>query len=244
MFYLSKKDIQHKPVAVRDWGAYFDQQRDNISNVVLKRFYSQPPPAPNADISLVPLVALDLETTGLNWRTDSIVSMGLVEFSTRRIRLNSARYWVVKPSTQLKEQSILVHNLTHTEFGSAPSVSAILEKMIPLLAGKVVIAHHAAIERNFLLRSVMNAYHCEWYFPMIDTLKLERRLVFEEQPWWKRWLISKQTSLQLRDCRARYGLPAYRQHHALNDAIACAELFQAQISYLGEHIPLAELLDN
>jgi DNA polymerase-3 subunit epsilon len=38
-------------------------------------------------------------------------------------------------------------------------------------------------------------------------------------------------SIRLADSRARYNLPAYAPHDALTDAIATAELMQAQIKY-------------
>ena len=37
--------------------------------------------------------------------------------------------------------------------------------------------------------------------------------------------------MRLADARRRYGLPAYRAHHALTDALATAELLQAQVAH-------------
>ncbi len=37
-------------------------------------------------------------------------------------------------------------------------------------------------------------------------------------------------SIRLHESRQRYNLPAYTGHHALSDALATAELFQAQIA--------------
>ncbi len=39
------------------------------------------------------------------------------------------------------------------------------------------------------------------------------------------------TAVRLGQSRLRYGLPAYTPHHALTDAIATAELLQAQVAY-------------
>ncbi len=38
-------------------------------------------------------------------------------------------------------------------------------------------------------------------------------------------------SVRLPDCRQRYGLPAYQLHHATVDAMATAELLQAQLAH-------------
>ncbi|MCW8090227.1 3'-5' exonuclease [Alteromonas sp. ASW11-130] len=244
MFYLSKDDLKRKSKRPRDWQAYYRSQTKLTTAPLLQSFYDTLPASLNSHISTVPLVALDLETTGLNRNRDSIVSIGLVEFSTQRIRLNSTQYWIVRPPSQLHETSVLVHSLTHSQVATAPNIETILKQLVPLLAGKVVVAHHASIERQFLLKAAQRAFNSDWYFPMIDTMKLERKLNEEKQSWWQKWFTHKYPTLQLRDTRIRYGLPGYRQHHALNDAIACAELFQAQIANLGEDTILVELLDN
>jgi DNA polymerase-3 subunit epsilon len=49
-------------------------------------------------------------------------------------------------------------------------------------------------------------------------------------------------SIRLGDSRRRYGLPAYQGHHALRDAIATAELFQAQVAWrFSRQTPLGRL---
>ena len=46
------------------------------------------------------------------------------------------------------------------------------------------------------------------------------------------WLKGGQTpSLRLDSSRKRYNLPTYTPHHALTDAIATAELLQAQLAH-------------
>jgi len=38
-------------------------------------------------------------------------------------------------------------------------------------------------------------------------------------------------SIRLADSRRRYGLPRYRPHHAMTDALSSAELLQAQVAH-------------
>ena len=43
--------------------------------------------------------------------------------------------------------------------------------------------------------------------------------------------------------RAGYGLPSYRAHDGVVDAVACGELLLAQIDHRGgAHLPVADLL--
>lgn len=73
----------------------------------------------------------------------------------------------------------------------------------------------------------------------IDTMALERRLV-EGHGGSVRELHG---DLTLDACRARRGLPDHQRHSAAADAIACAELFLAQVAQLGgaEKVRLREL---
>ncbi len=61
----------------------------------LARYYAAGTPGPETPIGDVPLVALDLETTGLDASRHGIVSLGLIPFTLERIRLSEARYCVV-----------------------------------------------------------------------------------------------------------------------------------------------------
>ncbi|MCV5689194.1 3'-5' exonuclease, partial [Escherichia coli] len=58
---------------------------------------------------------------------------------------------------------------------------------------------------------------------------------------WERLKGKKPESVRLAQSRRRYGLPDYTPHHALTDAIATAELLQAQIAHhYSEEQPIRE----
>jgi DNA polymerase-3 subunit epsilon len=67
---------------------------------------------------------------------------------------------------------------------------------------------------------------------VIDTMQLEARLHRgKKRPGWLARVLGKQAeSIRLADSRLRYGLPLYQAHHALTDALATAELLQAQVT--------------
>jgi DNA polymerase-3 subunit epsilon len=66
-------------------------------------------------------------------------------------------------------------------------------------------------------------------FPVIDTMELDARL-YRRLPGFFAWRMRTE-SIRLADSRSRYELPRYRAHHALTDALATAELLQAQVAY-------------
>lgn len=214
-----------------DWLGYFRARAERAQDAALGAYFHVPPPAPDTPIAEVPMVALDMETTGLDERRHAIVSIGLVPFTLSRIRLAERRYWVVKPPRPLAESSIAYHHITHSEVEGAPDLDAVLDELFEQLVGKIVVVHFRHIERPFLDTAVKDRRGEGLMFPMIDTMSLEARL--HRQSMWarfRRWLGRPPVSIRLDASRQRYGLPSYQSHHALTDALATAELFQAQIA--------------
>tara|TARA_R110002049_G_scaffold78975_1_gene201530 strand:+ start:897 stop:1622 length:726 start_codon:yes stop_codon:yes gene_type:complete len=214
-----------------DWAGYMAQRAERASSPALQQFFSTPLPDPETPIAEVPMVALDMETTGLDERRHAIVSIGVVPFTLNRIKLAERRYWVVNPSRPLAEASIAYHHITHSEIAEAPDLETILDDLLAQLAGRLVVVHFRNIERPFLDAAVKARRGEGVLFPMIDTMSLEARL--HRQTLWarfRRWLGRPPVSIRLHASRERYGLPAYQGHHALVDALATAELLQAQIA--------------
>lgn len=215
-----------------DWAGYMAKRATHAQDPVLKAFFGTALPDPDTPISEVPMVALDMETTGLDERRHAIVSIGLIHFTLERIVLSSRRYWVVNPTRPLNAESIAYHHITHSEISHAPDLDDILGELLDELAGRLVVVHFRNIERPFLDAAVKARRKEGVLFPMIDTMSLEARL--HRQTLWarfRRWLGRPTVSIRLNASRQRYGLPTYQGHHALTDALATAELLQAQIAH-------------
>lgn len=228
---------------VPDWPGYMAQRAGGASHPLLARFFAAGCPAAETPIGEAPLAALDMETTGLDERRHAIVSVGLVPFTLRRIRLAERRYWVVRPTRPLSHQSVTLHHITHSEVAEAPDLEMILPELLDALAGRLVVVHFRHIERPFLESAVKSRLGEGVRFPVIDTMSLEaRRHRLSLWSRFRRWMGRPPVSIRLHDSRARYGLPAYQGHHALVDALATAELLQAQIAtHYAPQTPVGEL---
>ncbi|MFI8610357.1 3'-5' exonuclease [Pseudomonas sp. NPDC077649] len=209
----------------------------------LAAFYRAGCPAAETPLGEAPLLALDVETTGLEPGRDAIVSLGLVPFDLRRIRCQEARYWVVRPSSELHGDSVTFHHITHSDVRHAPPLDAVLGEVLEALAGKLVVVHYHRIERGFLDQALRRQMGEGLLFPLLDTMALEARLHPRRRPGLLGRLRGQRPiSIRLADSRQRYGLPAYRAHHALSDALATAELLQAQAAtHHWTHTPVGEL---
>ncbi|KAA0010092.1 3'-5' exonuclease [Billgrantia pellis] len=216
----------------REWPTYLEQRATETQSPLLQRFFAAGCPAPDTPIGEAPLVALDLETTGLDVQRHAIVSIGAVPFTLARIPLARRRHWIVRPTRPLSGQSITLHRITHTEVEAAPDLAEILPELLKTLAGRLVVVHYRHIERPFLDAAIRARLGEGARFPMIDTMSLEARR-HRLSPWarLRRWMRRPPVSIRLPDSRRRYGLPDYHGHHALVDALATAELLQAQIAH-------------
>lgn len=219
------------PSAAPDWPGLFAELAQTARDPRLARFYQAGTVSADTPLEQAPLLALDVETTGLDSHRDSIVSLGLVPFDLRRIRCREASYWVVKPVCELSSQSVTFHHITHSDVCDAPRLANVLDELLTIMAGKIVVVHYRNIERGFLDQAVRHLLGEGLQFPVIDTMQLEARLhPRRRRSDWLRQLLGKQppVSIRLADSRLRYGLPLYQAHHALTDALATAELLQAQ----------------
>lgn len=224
---------QRKPDPAIEWPLRLAELGEQSEVALLKRFYARGTVAADTPLSEVPMVALDLETTGLNPEHHGIVSLGLVPFTLSRIRLNQAFYRVVRPRRELEDRSITIHQITHEDLEEAPDLAELAETLLEALAGRVVVVHYHAIERRFLHRAFERRFGEGVLFPLIDTLAIEKQLSQRLTPNPLTWFGNRRVSLRLADVRRRYHLPEYSPHHALTDALATAELFQAQVAHHG-----------
>lgn len=215
-----------------DWPGKFKQKLNVIKNDTLIAYYSTPLPEGNKPIGEVEFLSMDFETTGLNPEKDDIISVGTVPFNLQRIFVNRAKYWTVRPREKLEEESVIIHGITHTDILDAPDLSVIFEQILNEMAGKIVVVHCQQIERQFFERALMTRINKGIEFPVVDTMVLESKIQQKLRGGiWHRLKGKKPQSIRLGACRQRYGLPVYPPHHALTDAIATAELLQAQIAH-------------
>lgn len=219
-------------VAEPTWPERMAKHAAETQNPHLRRFYQAGCVAPETPLAKVPMVALDFETTGLAAQHHSIVSIGLVPFSINRIRCQEARHWLVRPRLPLQQKSVTIHGITHSDIDRAPDLEEVLGEVLDALAGRIIVVHYRGIERPFLDVALKARLDEGIEFPVIDTMAIERDLHPDRRRSLFKFIIGKPpVSVRLPDSRRRYGLPHYSPHNALTDALASAELFQAQVQY-------------
>lgn len=229
MLYLGSQLPKAVPI---NWQQRFLTLARQTKQPLLQQYYAAGMVSADTAIADTPLLALDLETTGLDPRCHGIVSIGLVPLSSLRIESSKAKQWLVKPRFALTSDSVKIHRITDSALANAPDLLDILPEFLEAISGKVLLVHCADIERQFLAAALDVRLGARLQFPVIDTMDLEAR-VHRAKPLslWQKIRKQRQTSIRLAASRARYGLPPYLPHHAVTDALACAELFLAQLAH-------------
>lgn len=183
------------------------------------------------DIQNTPLIAVDLELTGLDKSEDRIIAIGWTQIDRGRIQVGSNMHLLVS-AEQSVGRSAAIHELTDTEVAGGQDIQAGLEALFRAARGRVWVFHHAGLDVSFLKKACARWARIIPGFIVLDTMRIEYR---QRK---RREIPVKHGDLQLGSIRHQYGLPRYTAHNALNDAFATAELMLAIAASMERDAPL------
>ena len=191
----------------------------------LREYYESTFPTPDMDWRQAEYLALDFETTGLDKDKDEILSIGYVPIRGESLRLSEVDHFLSRPISAIPESSAVIHGIMDDTASGARPLEDVLPRLLKSLESKVLVAHHAAVEYEFLSNACKRIYGYPFIAPVVDTLALEVRIFRSmDKP-------IRSGDLRLDKARVRYNLSRYPAHNALIDAIAAGELFLAQATY-------------
>ncbi|GAA0469544.1 exonuclease domain-containing protein [Parasphingorhabdus litoris] len=165
-----------------------------------------------------PLVALDFESDGLE-ENAQLLEAGWAAVEGCAVKLSSARRLRIRAESKLQGSAVVIHRITDDAAAEGQSEQDVLLALLADFKGTAIIAHAAFIEQSFLNAACLRCFGVPFVGRFICTMRLEDR-----------WFPKDRAAdgLRLGKLRAQYGLPYYRAHDGLTDALACAELFLAQ----------------
>lgn len=205
---------------------YLHFTRPFTSNVpasaVITQFDNVAPIDPKRRIGDCRFVVIDLETTGLNAATDYIVSIGWVVIEAQEIMLSESQHYLIASPVSVG-QSAVFHGVHDNHLKNARELAEVLTELLEVIAGNVLVAHHAAIEQQFITIACQRLFGKAPKLRFIDTMALEWQRLQQQGK------ILKNRDLQLKSCLQRHNLPVSQQHHALADAFSCAQLLLCQL---------------
>jgi DNA polymerase-3 subunit epsilon len=170
---------------------------------------------------------LDVETTGLDLRSDVIVSVGSVLVQQGRLVWSTRDYQPIRPDREISESAMRVHGLRAQDLAAAPPVEEVGERLRVRLQGRVLVAHAAWIEQAFLGRAVPGTRRR--HRPVVDTAALMRATGVAP--------AGTGHEPELESSAVGLGVSVHTPHHALGDALTTAEVFLALASRLERATP-------
>ena len=163
-------------------------------------------------------VAFDLETTGLSAKTDEIIEIGAVKFTTRETVDEFQTF--VNPNRQIPRFIADLTGITQSDVDSAPTISEVRGQLADFVAGATLIAHNADFDMGFLRESGISLAN-----PVCDTMELAQLT----RPYARSYALEQLAKAES-DSIAR-------AHRALHDARAVQSVFLALISDLADMDP-------
>jgi DNA polymerase-3 subunit epsilon len=170
--------------------------------------------------------ALDLETGGLEPKTDAILAVGMVPIRAGTIRLGEAYATLVRPEDgrAIDPRSVQAHQLVWGEVKEAPPIDEVLPEIEKRVREGPMLVHHKPIDLGFL-KLAFRRRGFVWPSPVVvDTVDLLVKAK-EKSRFIAPNALEEIPVLNLAKARREYGLPDYAAHDALTDAVAAAELF-------------------
>jgi DNA polymerase-3 subunit epsilon len=169
-------------------------------------------------------VAVDLETTGLDPRSDQVLSFAAVPIEGGRIIARATVSGLVRPVAPPPASSIEIHGLRAADLAAAPPEREALMPLMAALDGRVPVAHAAWVERAFL-RPRARALGFTFARRIVDTAVLWRALCIARGDGDPGWCALSTVAAGLR-------MPAQRPHVAEGDALTTAQVFLVLATHL------------
>ena len=167
------------------------------------------------DLKDTKFCVIDLETTGLNTKTDEMIAFASVPVQELKLLVNNAYYTLVKPE-KYNINSMKYHGISIDDLKNAPTFKEVAYKILETLDG-IIVGHSVEFDYRFLKRS-FKKIGIKFKKNIIDIVLIEK------------WLAKKNNDIELdltiEGLMNRYGLNDYYRHNAFADAFFTAQIFQ------------------
>lgn len=171
------------------------------------------------EIDVVRFVVLDTETTGLNIKTDKILSIGAIALTDNIITIADSLECYLEQS-YFNPETVKIHGILKKGIDKVSEKTA-LESFIKYIGNAVIIAHHVAFDVSMINQALKNNNLPKLKNKVVDTGFLYKKL---------KNIKPKHYSLDYL-CN-QFNVPKHDRHTASGDAYITALLFLKILSKL------------
>lgn len=162
---------------------------------------------------------LDLETTGLSFRTEKITEVGIMKIKNGEVLDEFSCF--VNPEKPIPQRVVEVTNITDDMVKDAETIDKVFPKILEFVGDSVLVAHNADFDIGFLKYNAKElGYSLENTY--IDTLRLAKDL-FPDYKKYKLGIIAE-----------NLGIKVEVAHRALDDVDTTVKVFHVMINMLKE----------
>ena len=167
-------------------------------------------------------VALDCETTGLNVRTDEIISIAAVRIDGNRVMTSERLELLVRPEKRVSAESVRIHQLREQDVAQGTPPEAALMQLMHFIGARPLVGYYLEFDLAMIDRAL---------FPLLGMgLPQSRNEVsamyydykFKQLP---RHLRDQPIDLRFASLMNDLDMPSRNAHDALNDAVMAALAF-------------------
>jgi DNA polymerase-3 subunit epsilon len=164
-------------------------------------------------------VVLDCETTGLNVRTDDIVTIAAIKIRGNRILTSEHFEAVVHPDSEMGPEAIKIHRLRRSDVEAAPIVWKVLPSFLRFIGARPLIGYYVDFDIAMLDKYILPLVGIELPNERIEISRLYYERKYGDAP--------PNTSIDLSFAAILQDLsiPSLGQHDAFDDALMTAMMF-------------------
>jgi DNA polymerase-3 subunit epsilon len=169
------------------------------------------------------VVVFDLETTGFYpTNGDEIISFGAVMFRGGELVESESFYSLVNPKRKIPKAIIELTGITNEMVEDAPDLMQVLHDFMEFVGRRLLIAHASGHDKQFLNAALWRTSKVNLNHRVLDTMMVAK------------WLEPNLAGYSLDELLESCCIPITERHHALQDSIMTAKLWQNYLARILE----------
>ena len=120
------------------------------------------------------ILVLDTETTGLDFGSDRIIEIGIIELKDNVITQNYFHEYI-NPEKNISLSAQKIHGISNEFLIDKPTFNSIAQKFLKFIKNDTIIIHNADFDTSFLNRELQNCGYDKIKNSVVDTIKLAKK---------------------------------------------------------------------